>query len=98
MQGLGAPGPEGVQLLWHLVARWNDLVRSQHNPKVPASTDLLEGWFSHFKPQARLTRGLKTKAGPPLRGLDGLQHSLNRHRESAWTEDAHDSPEPNQRD
>jgi len=25
--------------------------------------DRLEGWFGHFKPRARLTRGLKTEAG-----------------------------------
>ena len=47
--------------LWHLVARWHDLVRSQHNLKVPASTNQLEGWFGRFKPRARLTRGLKTE-------------------------------------
>ena len=39
-----------------------DLVHSQHDPKVPASTNRLEGWFGHFKPRARLTRGLKTEA------------------------------------
>ena len=55
--------PEVRQLLWHLVARWHELVRSQHNPKVPASTNRLEGWFGRFKPRTRLTRGLKTGAG-----------------------------------
>ncbi len=55
--------PEVCQLLWHLVARWHDLVRSQHNLKVPASTNRLEGWLGRFKPRARLTRGLKTEAG-----------------------------------
>ena len=43
--------------------RWHELVRSQGNPKVPASTNRLEGWFGRFKPRARLTRGLKTEAG-----------------------------------
>ena len=55
--------PEVGKLLWHLVTRWHDLVRSQHKPKVPASTNRLEGWFGRFKPRARLTRGLKTEAG-----------------------------------
>ena len=57
-----AAGPV-LLALWHLVTRWHDLVRSQHNPKVPASTNRLEGWFGRFKPRARLTRGLKTEAG-----------------------------------
>ncbi|MCY3658067.1 MAG: hypothetical protein OXG36_03490 [Caldilineaceae bacterium] len=30
--------------LWHLVERWHDLVRSQGNPKVSASTNRLKGW------------------------------------------------------
>ncbi len=55
--------PEVCQLLWHLVVRWHDFVRSQHHPKVPASTNRLEGWLGRFKPRARLTRGLKTEAG-----------------------------------
>ncbi len=55
--------PEVRKLLWHLVERWHELVRSQDNPKVPASTNRLEGWFGRFKPRAHLTRGLKTEAG-----------------------------------
>ena len=55
--------PEVRPRLWHLVARWHDLMRSQHNLKGPASTNQLEGWFGRFKPRARLTRGLKTEAG-----------------------------------
>ena len=55
--------PEVCQLLWHLVTRWHDLVHSQRNPKVSASTNWLERWFGRFKPRARLTRGLKTEAG-----------------------------------
>ena len=55
--------PEVRQLLWHLVERWHELVRSQGDPEVPASTNRLEGWFGRFKPRARLTRGLKTEAG-----------------------------------
>ena len=46
--------------LWHLVARWNNLVRSRRNPDIPASTHRLEGWFGRLKPRARLARGLKT--------------------------------------
>ena len=56
--------PEVCKLLWHLVDRWHDLVLSQHNPQVPASTNHLEDWFGRFKPRARLTWGLKTEAGP----------------------------------
>ena len=52
--------PEVCPRLWHLVARWNDLV---HNPKVSATINRLEGWFGRFKPRARLARGLKTEAG-----------------------------------
>ena len=52
--------PEVRKLLWHLVERWHELVRSQGNPKVPASTNRLEGWsgalWARFKPRARLTR------------------------------------------
>ncbi len=55
--------PEVRKLLWHLVERWHELVRSQDHPGVPASTNRLEGWFGRFKPRARLTRGLKTEAG-----------------------------------
>ena len=62
-QGWVRLAPEVRPLLWHLVTRWHYLVRSQHNPKVPASTHRLEGWFGRFKPRARLTRGLKTEAG-----------------------------------
>ena len=50
-------------LLFHLVEGWPDLVRSQHDPDVPASTNRLEGWLGRFKPRARLARGLKTEAG-----------------------------------
>ena len=56
-QGRVRLDPEVCKLLWHLVARWHDLVRSQHNPKVPATTNRLEGWLGRFKPRARLTRG-----------------------------------------
>ncbi len=62
-QGRVCLHPEVCQLLWHLVTRWHDLVRSQHTPKVPASTHRLEGWLGRFKPRAHLTRGLKTEAG-----------------------------------
>jgi len=55
--------PEVRKLLWHLVERWHELVRNQDHPRVPASTNRLEGWFGRFKPRARLTRGLKTEAG-----------------------------------
>ena len=55
--------PVRAELLWHLVERWHELVRSQGDPEVPASTNRLEGWFGRFKPRARLTRGLKTEAG-----------------------------------
>ena len=55
-QGWVRPHPEVCPRLWHLVVRWNDLVRSQDHPKVSAATNRL-------KPRARLTRGLKTEAG-----------------------------------
>ena len=63
MQGRVRLRPEVRKLLWHLVERWHELVRSQGDPKVPATTNRLEGWFGRFKPRARLTRGLKTEAG-----------------------------------
>jgi len=50
--------PEVRKLLWHLVERWHELVRSQDHPRVPASTNRLEGWSgalrARFKPRARL--------------------------------------------
>ncbi len=55
--------PEVWKLLWHLVARWHARVRSQGNPKVPASTNRLEGWFGRCKTRPRLTRGLKAETG-----------------------------------
>ena len=55
--------PEVRNLLWHLVEHWHDLVRSQGNPKVSASTTRLEDWFGHFKPRTRLTPRLKTETG-----------------------------------
>lgn len=55
--------PEVCKLLWHLVAHWHDLVRSARNSNIPASTNRLEDWFGRVKPRARLTQGLKTKAG-----------------------------------
>ncbi|MCY3660704.1 MAG: hypothetical protein OXG36_17000 [Caldilineaceae bacterium] len=63
MQGRVRLRPEVRKLLWHLVERWHELVRSRGDPKVPASTNRLEGWFGRFKPRARLARGLKTEAG-----------------------------------
>ncbi|MYA05498.1 MAG: hypothetical protein F4X04_10020 [Holophagales bacterium] len=50
-------------LLFHLVENWADLVRSERDPDVPAPPNRIEGWFGHFKPRARLARGLKTEAG-----------------------------------
>ena len=63
MQGRVRLHPEVRKLLWHLVERWHDLVSSQGNPGVPASTNRLEGWLGRCKPRARLTRGLKTETG-----------------------------------
>ena len=63
MQGRARLRPEVREPLWHLVERWHELVHSQGNPKVPTSTNRLEGWFGRVKPRARLTRGLKTEAG-----------------------------------
>ena len=50
MQGRVRLQPEVRNLLWHLVERWHDLVRSQGNPKVSASTNRLEGWFAASSP------------------------------------------------
>ena len=49
-QGRVRLDPEVRKLLWHLVARWNDRVRSQRNPDTPASTHRLEGWFGRPGP------------------------------------------------
>ncbi len=62
-QGRVRLDPEVRPRLWHLVVRWHDLVRSQRNANIPASTNRLEGWFGRCKLRARLTRGLKTEAG-----------------------------------
>ena len=66
MQGRVRLRPEVRKLLWHLMERGHELVRSQGNPKVPASTNRLEGWFGRFKPRARLARGLKTEPRPSI--------------------------------
>ena len=87
MQGRVRLRPEVRKLLWHLVERWHELVRSQGNPKVPASTNRLEGWFGRFKTRARLTRRLKTERSPQLRAPDGPQHGLKRRMEPTCTED-----------
>ena len=39
MQGRVRLRPEVRKLPWHLVERWHELVRSQGDPKVPASTN-----------------------------------------------------------
>ena len=49
------------QALWQAVAQKR--VRSQHNPRVPVSTNHIESWFGCFKPWTRLARGLKTEDG-----------------------------------
>ncbi len=61
MQGRVRLRPEVRKLLCNLMERWYELIRSQGNPKVPASTNRLEGRFGRFKPRARLTQGLKTE-------------------------------------
>ena len=43
LQGRVRLQPEVRKLLWYLVECWQDLVRSQGSPKVPASTHWLEG-------------------------------------------------------
>ncbi len=50
MQGRVRLQPEVRKLLWHLVERWQELVCSQGNPRVPASTNRLEGWFGRSGP------------------------------------------------
>lgn len=62
-QGRVCLAPEVRQLSWHLIVRWHELVHSQHNPRVPATTNRLEGRSGHFKLCARLTRRMKTEAG-----------------------------------
>ena len=63
MQGRVRLQPEVRGLLWRLGERWHDLVCSQGHPKVPVSTNRLEGWFGRFQPWVRLTWRLKTEAG-----------------------------------
>ena len=63
MQGCVGLQQEVQKQLWHLLERRHNLVCSQGNPKVPASTTRLESWFGSFKPWTRLTPGLKTEAG-----------------------------------
>ena len=62
-QGVVRLSPPVLALVEHVMDRWNDLVRCARDPSVPSSTNLLEGWFGHFKPRARLARGLKTPQG-----------------------------------
>ena len=59
VQGRGRLKKPVRNLLFHLVERWPDLVRSQHDPDVPAFTNCLEGWV----------RPLQTQ-GPPGAGAE----------------------------
>ena len=68
--------------LWHLVVRWNDQVRSQRHPDIPASTT--PGGLV-WPPQA---------PSPPLRGPDGRRQGLKQPRQPACTEDAQDGLPP----
>ena len=73
-------------LLFHLVERWPDLVRSQHDPEVPASTNRLEGWFGRSGP-GPAWRGAEDRGRrPQLRALDGPGHGLNQARNPAGRE------------
>ncbi len=95
MQGRVRLWPEVRKLLWHLVECWHEVMRSQENPKVPASTNRLEGWFGRFKPRVRLTQGLKTEVGAPqLRVPDGPQHGLKRRTQPLGRRHAQDGPPP----
>ena len=64
--------------LWHLVARGNDRVRSQHHPKVPATTHRrVRPPQVPGRPHARTEdRGRSSQ----LRGPDGPQQNLKQHR------------------
>ncbi|MYC61807.1 MAG: hypothetical protein F4X16_03060 [Caldilineaceae bacterium SB0661_bin_34] len=62
-QGVIQPSPPVLALVEYVMERWNDLIRYVRDPSIPSSTNLLEGWFGRFKPQARLARGLKTPQG-----------------------------------
>jgi len=56
MQGRVHLQPEVRKRLWHLVERWHELVRSQGNPKVPAST--------HRPGAGRVPSGRAASPGP----------------------------------
>ena len=62
-QGAVRLSPPVLALVEHVMDRGNDLVRCVRNPAIPASTNLLEGWFGRVKPRARRARGLKTPQG-----------------------------------
>ena len=51
MQGRVRLWPEVRKLLWHLVERWHELVRSQGNPQGARLHQLAGGWFGRFKPE-----------------------------------------------
>ena len=42
MQGQVRLDPEVRKRMWHFVEQWYELVRSQRDPTVPASTNCLE--------------------------------------------------------
>ena len=81
MQGRVRLQPEVRKLLWHLVERWHELVRSQGNPKVPASTNRLEGWSgalrARFKPPGPPDVGAEDRnRHSQLRVPDGPRYGL----------------------
>ena len=72
-QGRVRLDPEVRQLLWHLVTRWHDLVRSQHHP--PARVRL------HQPPRGLVDAGAEDRSRrSPLRGPSGPRHGLKRYR------------------
>ena len=66
MQGRVHLRPEVCKLLWHLVERGHELVRSQGDPKVPASTH----------PAGGLVWPLQAP-GPPDAGAEDRGGALN---------------------
>ena len=79
MQGRVRLRPEVRKLLWHLVERWHELVRSQENPKVPRLHQPPGGLVWPLQAPGPPDAGAEDRGrGPQLRAPDGPQHGLKR--------------------
>ena len=77
--------PEVQALLWHLVEDWNDLVRSQRDPRRARLHQPPGGLVWPLQAPGPPDAGAEDRGGhPQLRACDGPRQGLNRRTESRW--------------